>query len=154
MFPTIERDAGGENSLVSGTVLDDSRGCSNDALVAALLALGIEEDSKYSSARVVGDGIQGDGNQVCFFKPKSSCGKYSTAEMIKAWDDPTWHERNPQHPFAYIKCGLVNLWHLRTSRQTQAPLAKVRKGKKFALISLNASPAFEAKLLRRLDRRG
>jgi hypothetical protein len=152
MFGDTITEKPGERSFVLGHVLERNLGATNDALVAALAAMGIEPDATRSSL-VVGDGIKGDGNLTYYFQPVSNCGKYTAAELIKAWEDPVWHERNPHHPFAYVKCALLNFFAIQERNRKQTPLGKIRKGKKFALVSLDASPAFEGKILKRLERR-
>src|SRR5687768_8358319 len=108
MFGAV-KEKPGVGTFVTGHVIGRSN-ASNDMLIAALAALGIEPDNRPSTL-VVGDGIKGEGNQTYYFQERSSCGQYSTQEMIQAWDDDGWHEKNPDHPFAYIKCALLNLWH-------------------------------------------
>lgn len=142
----------GERNFVTGHVLGEGN-ASNDMLVAALAALGIEPDASKVSSMVVGDGIKGEGNLTYYFAERSSCGQYATHEMIKAWEDDDWHAKNPEHPFAYIKCALLNLAEIQERNRKDIPLAKIRQGKKFALIGLNSSAGFEDRMLSRLSRR-
>ena len=42
-------------------------------------------------SRLCGDGIS-NLRITWYFAPRSVCGQYSTAEMIRAWEDPAFHE--------------------------------------------------------------
>jgi hypothetical protein len=99
--------------------------------------------------RVVGDGIRGE-RSVWFFDPQSPCGKFQTKELIAAWHDDAWHLAHPEHPFAYIKCALLNRERLVDKVKRDVPLACVKRRGKIALIPLDASPATEDLFLRHL----
>lgn len=152
MFGSATIEKPGERSFVTGHVIGRSN-ASNDMLVAALAALGFEPDPRKPSSIVVGDGIKGDGNVTYYFDQVSNCGQYRVSEMIAAWEDESWHERNPEHPFAYIKCALLNLAAIQERNRKDTPLAKIQKGRKFALIGLNSTAGFERRMLGRLERR-
>ena len=119
-------------------VSDDHGGTTNTMLAAALAAMGIPFDSKPSSI-IRGDGIAGSGRITWYFQHQSEDGKYRTAELMAAWDDREWHLKNPEHPFAYIKCAMQNFSRLMDRIHRDVPLGMVRKRGKIALISLNAS---------------
>ena len=127
-----------ERGKESNFVSDDAGGTTNTLLAAALAAMGIPFDTKPSTV-VRGDGIAGSGRITWYFEPRSQDGKYSTAQLIAARDDKAWHLKNPEHPFAYIKCAMQNFQRLMDKIHRDVPLGLVRKRNKIALISLNAS---------------
>ena len=120
----------------------------NTCLAAALTAVGIPLAPK-PLAQVVGDGIKGE-RTIWFFDPVSLCGKYITKELIAAWNDESWHIRNPEHPFAYIKCALGNREKLVDKIKHNVALACVKRRDKVALIPLNSSPQEQDFFLRHL----
>lgn len=138
-------ERGGESNFIS----DDNGGTTNTMLAAALAAMGIPFDKKPSTI-VRGDGIAGSGRITWYFAPKSECGKYATKQLIAAWDDKQWHIRNPEHPFAYIKCAMQNFTRLMDRIHKDIPLGMVRKRGKIALISLNSSQDHQDIIFRKL----
>lgn len=117
------------------------------ALAAALLAIGIPfASTPFASFRTVKGGDQ----YVFLFAPESKCGNYSTAELINAWEDEAWHIKNPEHPFAYIKCGFSNRSGLLDKVKSAAPLVIVEKHGKLAILSAGASPEFQTAIFSRL----
>ena len=125
-----------------------STASSNTCLAAALTAVGIALAEK-PFVRVVGDGIRGE-RTVWFFEPQSQCGKFQAKDLIAAWHDEVWHHSNPEHPFAYIKCALLNRQRLVEKVKQDVPLACVKRRGKIAFIPLDASPATEDLFLRHL----
>ena len=125
-----------------------STATSNTSLAAALTAVGIPL-AKKPFVRVVGDNTRGE-RLVWFFEPQSADGQYQTAELIAAWNDDGWHQANPEHPFAYIKCALRNRERLVDKVKRDVPLACVRQRGKIAFIPLNASPRTQDLFLRYL----
>jgi hypothetical protein len=125
-----------------------STATSNTCLAAALTAVGIQLAEK-PFVRVVGDGIRGE-RTVWFFEPQSSCGKFQTKQLIEAWNDDAWHHANPEHPFAYIKCALLNRQRFVDKVKQDVPLACVKRRGKIAFIPLDASPRTEDLFLRYL----
>ena len=125
-----------------------STATSNTCLAAALSAVGVMLAEK-PLARVVGDGIKGE-RVVWFFEAQSRCGKFKTKDLIAAWNDDAWHLANPEHPFAYIKCGLLNRERLVDKVKQDVPLACIKRRGKVAFIPLDASPATEDLFLRHL----
>jgi hypothetical protein len=125
-----------------------STATSNTSLAAALTAVGIALAEK-PFVRVVGDGIRGE-RTVWFFDPQSPCGKFQTKELIAAWHDDAWHISHSEHPFAYIKCALLNRERLVDKVKRDVPLACVKRRGKIAFIPLDASPATEDLFLRYL----
>lgn len=125
-----------------------STATSNTDLAAALTAVGIPLAEK-PFVRIVGDGIHGE-RVVWFFEPQSPDGKFQTKELIEAWANDNWHLANPEHPFAYIKCSLLNRHRLVDKVKRDVPLGCVRRRGKIALIPLDASPRTEELILRHL----
>ena len=125
-----------------------STATSNTCLAAALTAVGIPLAAR-PFVRVVGDGVSGE-RVVWFFEPHSPDGNYQTKELIEAWNNDAWHIANPEHPFAYIKCALLNRERLVDKVKRDVPLACVQRRNKFALLSLDASPRTEEIILRHL----
>ena len=121
-------------------------------MVAALTALGIplDIDCPYQETREVVDGRE---SRVVTWvlKPLSSCGRFETQAMIKAWSDEAFVKANAEHPFAYIKAAFENRARIAQALASQAPLALIRKGKRIALIPFDASPERREQLLSELD---
>lgn len=127
-------ERGGEGNFVA----DNNGGTTNTMLAAALAAMGIPFDTKPNSI-VTGDGIAGDSRITWYFEPRSTCGLYSTAQLLAAWDDKEWHRRNPEHPFAYIKCAMQNFCRLMDKVKRDVPIGMIKQRGKIALVSLNSS---------------
>jgi hypothetical protein len=125
-----------------------STATSNTCLAAALTAVGIPLADR-PFVRVVGDGVNGE-RVVWFFEPQSPDGSYQTKELIEAWNNDAWHLANPEHPFAYIKCALLNRERLVDKVKRDVPLACIQRRGKVALLSLDASPRTEEMILRHL----
>ena len=125
-----------------------STSTSNTCLAAALSAIGIPLAQK-PFARVVGDGIRGE-RVIWFFEPQSADGRFQTKELIAAWHDDAWHHRNPEHPFAYIKCAMLNRERLVDKVKQDVPLACIKRRGKIAFIPLDASPRVEEMIFRQL----
>jgi hypothetical protein len=121
---------------------------SNTCLAAALAAVGIPLAAR-PLARVVGDDIRGE-RVVWFFEPQSPDGSMVTRRLIDAWNDEAWHLANPEHPFAYVKCALLNRERLVDKIKRDVPLACVKRRGKIALIPLDAPPRTEDFFLRHL----
>lgn len=121
---------------------------SNTCLASALTAVGIPLADK-PFLHVVGDDIRGE-RTIWFFEPQSHCGKFQTKELIAAWHDAAWHHGNPEHPFAYIKCAMLNRQRLVEKVKQDVPLACVKRRGEIAFIPLNATPATEDFFLRHL----
>jgi hypothetical protein len=133
---------------MNATVHVSSTSTSNTCLAAALTACGIPLATK-PFIQVVGDGIKGE-RTVWFFEPVSLCGKYKTGELIEAWNNETWHIANPEHPFAYIKCALLNRERLVDKVKQNIPMACIRRRGKILFLPLNATPRTEDFFLSKL----
>lgn len=123
---------------------------SNTKLAAALTAVGIPLRKNNPVKIITGD----SGEKRCFFfAPVSPCGMYKTHELIRAWNDPEWHLKNPEHPFAYVKVAFDNFERLRDYIKQGVPTVCVKKGHKFAFLSLNAPDSLQQQVFSRLNRR-
>ena len=125
-----------------------STATSNTCLAAALTAVGIPLAEK-PFVRVVGDGIRGE-RMVWFFEPQSPDGKFQTKELIAAWHDDAWHLANPEHPFAYIKCALMNREPLVDKVKQDVPLACIKPPGQDRLHPARCLPRTEDLFLRHL----
>jgi hypothetical protein len=121
----------------------------NTNLAAALCAVGIPLRKK-TPVRVVA-GPKGD-RYTFFFEASSPCGIYKTHELMRAWDDAAWHDKNPEHPFAYLKVACDNEKRLLDYIKRRVPIAAVVKGSKIAFLSLHAPDAVQRAVFRELGR--
>jgi len=121
-------------------------------MVAALTALGIalDADCSYQETREIHDGREVR-VATWVLKPASTCGRFETQVMMKAWVDEDFVKSNPEHPFAYIKQAFENRTRIAGTLSAQAPLALIRRGKRIALIPLDATPERREELLSELD---
>ena len=142
---TRPRPADGPGTLIYSV----SDSTPNTALAAALAALGIEPDLRRPYTAVCGDGIS-DLRLTWYFAPRSACGKYSTAELIRAWEDPAFHEKHPEHPLAYLKVGFENHARLLDLIRRNVPLAMIRRRGKVAFLSVNAPDSTQSKIFKLL----
>jgi hypothetical protein len=119
----------------------------NSDLAAALCAVGIPLRAENPVRVMTGHG----GDRHCFFfEERSPCGNYKTHDLINAWDDKEWHRTHPEHPFAYLKVAFQNRARLRDYIRQAVPTFIAQKHGKFAFLSINASPATEQKVFKRL----
>lgn len=130
----------------------------NSVMVAALTAMGVELDEHFPPTETrekVPDGKGGYRTKrtVTFtLRPKSSCGRFKTATLIGWWKDPAWHAANPEHPLAYLKQGFENFSRIGDFVHSIVPCAIHRKGRRIAVIPLDASPERRQALLDGLNR--
>lgn len=108
------------------------------ALAAALSAIGIPlfEFEDASPPYVKTRNLSGS-TFTFFFEPESAEGVTKTYE--DAWYDDSWVEKNPDHPFTYIKCAFKNRNTLLDVVNQSHTIVIIEKGNKFALLSSNAS---------------
>lgn len=122
----------------------------NTMLAAALAAVGIPLRNHNGVQLLTGD----FGERHCFFfEPKSPCGDYNTMELIKAWDDPSWHEKHPEHPFAYLLVAFRNHQRLTDYIKRGRRTAAVRKGAKIAFLPIDASDSLQKTVFTELSRK-
>ncbi len=122
-------------------------------LVAALATLGIplDNDCPYLETRELIDG--GERRLVTWtLKAQSVCGQHDARKLIEAWHDPVWTTQNAEHPFAYIITAFRNSSLLGAEVARLAPVALIRKGRRFALVPFDASPERRKELLTALEK--
>lgn len=120
----------------------------NTDLASCLCAVGIPLMKNQPIKELVGDRKA----IAFFFEPVSPCGLYHTQELILAWDDKEWHLKHPEHPFAYLKTAFQNRARLRDMIKGNVPTVVVKRGDKFAFLSLHAEPKLVDDTMRELKR--
>lgn len=116
----------------------------NTMLAALLLTLGIP--MKCTSGNVlIGSGITAPGGVVTWqFEPQSEDGRWKTEEVMKLFGDKHWlTDSENESPLAYVACGFHNYKRLIDFVKSSVPLAVVRKGKKKALVRVDADPYWQ-----------
>lgn len=122
----------------------------NTKLAAALSAVGIPLSETVPMRLLTGD----RGDSCCFtFQDKSPCGEYITEDLIKIWDDGEWHERNPDHPFAYLQCAARNEARLLDCVKSGIPIVAVQKNGKIGFVSYHAPDAVQRLVEQELKRK-
>ena len=121
-------------------------------MIAALAALGIllDEDCPYQDTREM---VAGAEQRVITWvlKARSECARFNTHEMIVAWNDPDFAAKQPEHPFGYIKAAFKNYSRALEFVEGQIPLALLRKGRRMALIPMDASVERRDELIAALE---
>ena len=122
-------------------------------LVAALTALGIplDDDCPYLETREL---IENSERRLVTWtlKARSVCGQHEARKLIEAWHDPVWTTQHAEHPFAYIKTAFQNASLLGAEVARLAPVAIIRKGRRFALVPFDATPERRQELLTALEK--
>lgn len=119
-------------------------------LAAALAAIGIplkeHEDGSPPFIKLQ----TGKGTSFTFFFESEFEGM-NTQHFVDAWHDDEYIKENPEEPFAYIKAAMKeNRPALLDVINQSCSLVCIEKGKKFALISSNATEEQRKQLLKRL----
>lgn len=101
-------------------------------LAACLSALGVSFSEK-PSFRVMGD-VTPCVNWL--FDDKSLDGKFSTAEMIRKWEDKVWiTSEGNEHPMSYLAAAMQNLITLICHHMGDIPrIELVKKGRKTLIV--------------------
>jgi len=125
----------------------------NSIMVAALLTLGIPLHPEHG-IREFREVVDGKPVRTIMWtlQPQSIGGDYDTVEAISNWQNAIWLEANPNHPLTFIKRAFDNHTRMVSHIKTSVPLAMVRRGKKVALIPMNASPTEKKRLLDLLNK--
>jgi hypothetical protein len=114
-------------------------------LACCLLACGIPFWS--------GKPYQRDGKRITFFfMPSSECGTFHTPALMLAWQDRQWHERNPEHPFAYLSCAMENRRRLIREIKGTVPMVVFQQAGLPHFLSLNADQKTETLFLKELKK--
>ena len=114
-------------------------------LACCLLACGIPFWSGHPYER--------QGNRLTFyFMPSSECGQFHTPSLMLAWQDRQWHEKNPEHPFAYLSCAMENRRRLLREIKGTVPMVVFQKAGFPHFLSLNADQKTETLFLKELKK--
>lgn len=142
----------GDKLIIVREIDTDPRDSHITRMIAALTALGIplDCDCPFQETREL---VEGREQRVVTWAltPASTCGRFETQAMIRAWNDPEFVRNEPEHPFAYIKQAFENLNRIGESTTSRPPLALIRKGRRIALIPMDATPERREELLNALD---
>ena len=87
-----------------------------------------------------------------FFQPASPCGMFQTRELMLAWQDPQWHTKHPEHPFAYVSCAFENRRRLIREVRMKKPLVVFVRAGFPQFVSLDADPKVEAVFMEELKK--
>ena len=122
-------------------------------LVAALTTLGIplDDDCPYLETREL---IENSERRLVTWtlKARSVCGQHEARKLIEAWHDPVWTTQHADHPFAYIKTAFQTASLLGAEVLRLAPVAIIRKGRRFALVPFDATAERRQELLTALEK--
>ena len=124
----------------------------NVFLAALMVTMGF--DLKESSGNVfIGDGITCPGGTVTWsFSPRNESGTLEAAKVMALFDDIKWlTDSSNEDPMAYIACAFHNYARLVDRIKQKVPLAVVRKGKRKALVRLDADAAWNGMVEKFLD---
>lgn len=106
-------------------------------LAAALLSCGVPLWRDVPIERRADDRVS------FFFQPCSPCGQFHARELILAAQDPTWHERHPEHPFSYLWCVFENRRRLMREVRTRVPMVTFFRAGYPQFLSMNADAKTE-----------
>ena len=125
----------------------------NTELVAALVTLGVPfyDEQPFLETREIVNGEERRTVTWCL-GTKTEDGRLKTRELIQWLKDEAWLRANPEHPLSYAKAAVANHQRLVAGVKISAPVALVRKGKKFALIPFDAPPVRRQQLLDSLNK--
>ena len=116
-------------------------------LTAALLAMGVPFDDElpYIESKST------KGNFHSFIlRDQTTCGQYLTKDLIQHWNDPSFVQNNPEHPFAYIKAAFENRTGLLDLVKKSVPFIVIEKNGKYGVISENADKELQDKIIKGL----
>lgn len=119
-------------------------------LAAALMAVGIPPLGS-EPVRIITHPHRSGSPKQFVLAPRSECGKYATAALVKAWRDGlAWIEKNPDHPFAYAMAAMQNHRDLLDYVKSAVPKVFLRSGRSIGMLPLDASSELEEKILGKL----
>ena len=120
-------------------------------LFAALVTLGIQPAE--GPQIYIGETLDGTPKQTWYLERQSICGRFKTAEMIAAWNDARWHDANPEHPLAYIRCAFQNMVSCIDHIKQSMPMQVIRgRGGKLGLIGPHDTKKATEHILKTLKR--
>ena len=144
---------GDQLCILRAEVKTDADALSLLRLVAALTALGIslDDDCPYLETRELVESRERR-TVTWTLKARSICGRHDARKLVEAWHDPVWTTQNAEHPFAYIKTAFQNASLLGAEVARLAPVALIRKGRRFALVPFDATAERRQELLTALEK--
>jgi hypothetical protein len=114
-------------------------------LAAALLACGVP---LWKDAPL----CRGEDTRVSFFfQPMSPCGQFNARELMVAWQDKTWHERHPEHPFSYLWCCFENRRRLMREIRSKTPTITFVRAGYPQFLTMNADAKTEKTFMEALN---
>jgi hypothetical protein len=144
---------GDQLCIVRAEVKTDADALNLLRLVAALTAVGIplDDDCPSLETREI---VENRARRTVTWtlKARSVCGRHDARKLIEAWHDPVWTTQNTEHPFAYIATAFRNANLLGAEVARLAPVAVIRKGRRFALVPFDATPERRQELLTALEK--
>lgn len=85
------------------------------------------------------------------FMHGSPCGGFLTGALALAWQDDTWHQRHPEHPFAYLICGAGNrAWLLQKIRGIEPTVCFLQRNGLPAFLHASADGEAQRRFFRHL----
>lgn len=129
--------------------------CCDAALLAcALLCVGVAEHPmlklEITEEEVSGRAVT---RWRWLFQPRSACGTYQTADLVKWWNDDPWVAANPAHEWAVLRKGLRSMAEVARRVRETIPRILVRNGALLACIPANLPGPRRRHLLDKLDGR-
>lgn len=144
---------GDELCILRAEIKTDADALNLLRFVGAFTASGIplDDDCPYLETREL---IEGRERRTVTWtlKARSICGRHDARKLIEAWHDPVWTTQNAEHPFAYIATAFRNASLLGAEVARLAPVALIRKGRRFALVPFDATPERRQELLTALEK--
>jgi hypothetical protein len=80
------------------------------------------------------------GDRAWLFSQSSDCGKWNLGAMLKAWNNPSFHDKNPSHPFHHVKVALASDMALRRMFREGGGFRQVQRGEALATIGADQTP--------------
>lgn len=119
-------------------------------LASSLLAMGVAPWPPNSPNWIqeVQDPLTGP-RVICHFGQATLDGKTDTGRLLRAWNDPEFIRRHPEHPFAYLKAAFRHRSALQRLIKSRAPFLIVREGNALAAIPATATAVQQDKILAR-----
>jgi len=134
----------------------DPRRSEHTTLIGAALAAGAE----FSGKRSLNDSIDEEGvrevswsmngDKLLSFEPSFESEKIDFAEFRRRFESLEWCEANPHHPISFLRAYRVKMAALNSQLRNMKPAARVKRGKKTALIPHDTTPERRAMILAEL----
>jgi hypothetical protein len=141
----------GTLSLVRDDI--DPRRSTNTTLIGAALAAGAD----FASSKALHDSIDEEGkrqvtwsmngDRLMRFSPDFDEEEIEFAEFRRRFESSEWCEENPDHPIAFLRAYRDQMNRLRDKLRTMKPMARVKKGRRVALIPADTPAAKRQEIL-------